>query len=186
MQEHGVRPFAQVNRATGLGRFLRALHDDAPWPTGAPDARDPRQRISSLVPPSAFNFAEFLEPGIRDLVLAVTRDGGLLTYSSCEGHHDPENGVASPASVGFLATDDDEYLRLHAALQRLAESVNAGLTTGSACSAAVNEARIESEVGEVPVLDLWFLPRADWSSYFRSLPTAISVATSLVAHSEWL
>ncbi|MFD3458318.1 hypothetical protein ACFWVM_01280 [Nocardia fluminea] len=178
-----MRENIRINRIRGLGHFLRNLHADTRWPeddSARPD--DPRLRGSSLVPPSASNFADFLEPRIRPLVLAVVGSWACTTFSSCEGHPARGHIPASAATVGILPLDCHELARTTVLVERFRRNtVNAFIAAGiDTVICEVDFATVESAAGSFPTVEVWFVPDAHsaprWARYFEQLDQAIDEA----------
>lgn len=166
----------RVNRAVGFGRFLRSIGETTPWPPDPVDESDQRRRTSSMVPPSASNFEDFLEPGIRALVVALVQGWNCTTFSSCQGHLDQIAGVASQATVGIVAADEEELKRLVRLGNELAESISAIGTVMESCQLVAQVNPLETAVGEVPVVELWFIPTSGWTRYFADLTDRVALA----------
>lgn len=170
----------QVNQIRGLGRFLRALDSPASWDDQIHTCSgDPRRRVSPLVPPRAANFADFLEPGIRDLVLALIRSWNCTTFTSCEGHPPAESAAASLATVGFLPLTDEELTRLVTRCNRLATAVD--LAADHPVALRARQSAVSTDSGDIPVAELWFVPAHNdvpLADYFAALPAAICAAVT--------
>lgn len=121
---------------------------------------------------------EAIEPGIRPVVDAVTREWGLVTYDSCQGH--PYTGLdLAPAErrVGILPCDPDEYARTAAALCRAVTVAAPGLP--STVQVTVGRAELTCEATGLtrPVLDLALRPASGhgWSAYFETVDAATEI-----------
>ncbi|MET7424295.1 hypothetical protein [Dactylosporangium sp. NPDC005555] len=156
---------------TGLGAFLRGVDGRVADPAGPGDQGDPATRRGALVPPGAPGFAACLEPGVRDLVLAVLDAWDCLTYSSCEGH--PGGGGRSPApcEIGILPRDDEERHSIERRARRLAASF-----ASASVELLYETTPLTSPVGSHPAVQLVFWPKDGWDSYFARLSGAVAEA----------
>jgi hypothetical protein len=69
-------------------------------------------------------FVESLEPGVRNLVVALINRFDCVTYSSCEGHCDEGwTSLTSLRSVVFLSPSHEDEEELRRGLTELAEAV---------------------------------------------------------------
>lgn len=182
----------RINSVVGLGNFLRGLHTREPWPDEfSPPSGDPRSRISAMVPPTAPNFPDFLELGIRRLVLALVAGWSCTTFTSCAGHPAASGMPAAAATVGILPLDDAEYRRISLRTSRFREDVASRFA-----SAVITTVRCDVEFstaatsfGDLPVIELWFRPvsadvdrpdPAAWQRYFTQLDPAVALAVECV------
>lgn len=123
---------------------------------------------------------EAIEPGIRPLVDAVTREWGLVTYDSCEGHlYTDLNLAPAERRVGILPRDPAEYAQAAAALCRAATAAATRLAATVRVSVGRSELTCEATGRSTPVLDLALQPAPgqSWSAYFD----AVDAATAIVA-----
>lgn len=121
-----------------------------------------------------------IEPGVRPLVEVVTRDWGLVTYDSCEGHG--YAGLPMPPAerrVGILPRDRGEYAAIAATLCRAITTARAMLPPPVKAIAGRTDLTCETTGAKTPVLDLALVPAVDhaWAEYFD----AVDVATSTMA-----
>jgi len=126
-------------------------------------------------------FERALEGGIRELVLLLTSDFGLITYTSCEGHHYAGTAI-TPAErhVGILPRNPSEYERVR---QILAAAITHGgdlLVSAQVECVTLEHYLIDSAIRGIsfPVIDMYLARRSTWTSYFDDLP---KVYESLVA-----
>lgn len=134
------------------------------------------------MPPSASNFADFLEPRIRPLVLAMVDSWACTTFSSCEGHPARGHIPNSAATVGILPLDDHELAQTTVLAERFrGDAVHAFTAVGiDAVTCEVDLATVESAAGSFPTVELWFVPDVHsalrWTRYFQQLDQAIDEA----------
>jgi HEXXH motif-containing protein len=119
-------------------------------------------------------FERAIEPRILPLVQALIDRLGVVTYSSCEGHAGAAGASLHPAHVGIIPRCPLEAERVAAALESCAEHIRAKRTAPH-IEVRVQRRALESEHGERPCLDLWFLSTdADEGAYFSALPATLS------------
>ncbi|MFD5469621.1 radical SAM protein [Streptomyces sp. NPDC127105] len=123
---------------------------------------------------------EAIEPGVRPLVDAVTRDWQLVTYDSCQGH--PYTGLElRPAErrIGVLPRTPAEYAATAAALCRAVTVAAPSLPPAVQVTVGRTELTCETSGRTTPVLDLALLPAPghNWSAYFGAVDTATAVIT---------
>ncbi|QFQ99291.1 radical SAM protein [Streptomyces phaeolivaceus] len=121
---------------------------------------------------------EAIEPGVRPLVDAITRDWQLVTYDSCQGHS--YTGLElRPAErrVGVLPRTPAEYAATAAALCRAVTVVAAVLPPSVRVVIGRAELECETTGRTTPVLDLALLPTPGhgWSAYFDTVDAATAV-----------
>lgn len=121
-----------------------------------------------------------IEPGVRPLVDAVTREWGLVTYDSCQGH--PYSGLdLAPAErrVGVLPRDPAEYAKAAAALCRAVTAAATDLPDTVQVTVGRAELTCEATGRTTPVLDLALrpIPGHGWPAYFDT----VNAATEVVA-----
>lgn len=180
----------RINRVSGLGDFLRRLDSEEPYPDikfdAAQSGPDPSSRVSALIPPRAANFVEYLEPGVRSFVRALSGAWDCTTYTSCEGHPPVAGFPAAMRTVGILPLSDDEFRRWTRYGRRLvaeyADSVDPDV--GGHVALTLEETRIESAVGLHPAVDITFRPARwrRWDAYFSALDDATQTVVGLLAN----
>jgi uncharacterized protein len=121
---------------------------------------------------------EAIEPGVRALVETVTRDWGLVTYDSCQGHD--YTGLDLPPAerrLGILARDKAEYAATAAALCRALTAAVPDLPAAVQVLVARCELTCEATGQITSVLDLQLLPAPGhaWAAYFTALDEATAV-----------
>lgn len=129
------------------------------------------------------DFEASIEAGVRPVVLALVREGGLVTYTSCEGHGYASSKLSSECHVGVLPRTRGELRRAWKAFRRAVSRAGGGL---SVSSLAIYPWHLyDQDVDrEVPVIDLYLhrRPSVGLERYFeeRSLD-ASQVANVLQA-----
>ena len=115
-------------------------------------------------------FAESLEPGVRELVLKLVSAWNCITYSSCEGHPTTPASGRRHRHVCILPRSATEYAALLAALTSLARTANADAGSSGA-RAKVLQCIVTGDGLEAPSLDLVFSSREgdDDDAYFADL-----------------
>ncbi|MFJ9961272.1 radical SAM protein [Streptomyces avermitilis] len=121
---------------------------------------------------------EAIESGVRPLVNAITREWGLVTYDSCQGH--PYTGLdLEPAErrVGILPRDPDEYAQAAAAVCRAVTAAAPDLPATVQVTVGRAELTCEASGRTMPVLDLALRPAFGhgWSAYFENVDEATEV-----------
>lgn len=118
-------------------------------------------------------FADFLEPGVRDLVLLLVERFGWITYSSCEGHYYGEGSeVPVERAVGIYPRSGRELRKVETRLSSSTAAVNRQLhMSGVLLDVLRNE--LETEATAHVVVDLVFRRRrfARWGVYFSQVET---------------
>lgn len=118
------------------------------------------------------SFFDEVEPGVRELVRFFVADLDIMTYTSCEGHAYPGETRFDPRHIGLLPRSRAEK----EALVRFVESLppSASLVPGGPISLGYMDHVADTEIGKVPVIDIFLLPKPDLTSevYFAALPAA--------------
>jgi len=125
---------------------------------------------------------EAIEPGVRSLVEVLTRDWGLVTYDSCEGHSYTETELPPTARrVGLLPRSRSEYAATADALCRAVTACVAEMPAAIVVGVGRAELACESSGRTTSVLDLSLQPAAGhgWPTYFDVVDSATDV---LAAH----
>ncbi|WP_433530608.1 radical SAM protein [Micromonospora sp. CA-263727] len=130
--------------------------------------------------PAHPQWREAIEPGVRSLVDAITRDWSLVTYDSCQGH--PYSGLdlqPTERRVGILPRDRTEYAQAAAALCRAVTAAATDLPAPVQLTVGRAELTCEATGRRSPVLDLTLRPAPGhgWPAYFD----AVDAATRAVA-----
>ncbi|MDN2495620.1 radical SAM/SPASM domain-containing protein [Nocardia sp. NPDC003482] len=119
-----------------------------------------------------------IEPGVWPLVDPITREWGLVTYDSCQGHHYGGLELAPvERRVGILPRDRREYASTAAALCRLVAAVEAELPPSIRIVVGRAELTCSTTGSRFPVLDLRFEcpEKQAWEAYFADLDTATAI-----------
>jgi 2-oxoglutarate-Fe(II)-dependent oxygenase superfamily protein len=113
-----------------------------------------------------------LEPGVRDVVVALIGSLNCVTYSSCEGHRATPKAPAQWFHVGILARSPKEHTKLLRELHDLADEVNHRIGP-DAPAFRIESRRLNSESNSWPCLDLVIVPNGlPEATYFSRLPKA--------------
>lgn len=114
------------------------------------------------------SFESAIEAGVRPVVLALVREAGLVTYTSCEGHSYASSEPSSECHVGVLPRTIGELLRTWRAFRRTVSQACDGL---SVSCLAFYPWYLYDQKGdrEVPVIDLYLHRRlnVDLDRYFE-------------------
>ena len=118
-------------------------------------------------------FSEFLEDGIKELVLVLTDDFKWITYSSCEGHFYPDEDIPPRRrSVSIAPRSLQEAARIAGVLQFVKDTVRSE--------------HVEFLIRAIPIVDesrhhlgieLDLLPKSGWANYFDNLHAVTTEAT---------
>ncbi|GAA1468154.1 radical SAM protein [Nocardiopsis exhalans] len=130
------------------------------------------------VDPHHPQWQEAIEPGVLPLVDVLTKEWGLITYDSCQGHpYEGADLAPTGRRVGILPRDRTEYAHAAAALCRTVAAVTGTLPAQLRVIVGRAELRCESTQTTRPVLDLVLepVPGAGWPSYFEVLERATAV-----------
>ena len=126
---------------------------------------------SNILPPLHPQFEQFIEEGVRDLVIVVARQHGLITYTSCEGHRYGEDGPPpSERHVGVLTRSQAEYDATERAFVTVGHAVNA-LALTPHVHIEVSRQLLTDNDAKLPTLDL-VLSKSEtssWDDYFASV-----------------
>ncbi len=126
---------------------------------------------ASILPPLHPQFEQFVEEGVRDLVVVVARHHGLITYTSCEGHRYGEGGPpSSERHVGVLSRSQAEYEAVERTFITVGHEVNAFALTPHVQLELLRQVLHDREAA-LPTLDLYLSKSktSSWSDYFDSL-----------------
>ncbi|HZH77345.1 MAG TPA: hypothetical protein VEY88_15050 [Archangium sp.] len=139
---------------------------------------------ASILPPLHPQFEQFVEAGVRDLVVVVARHHRLITYTSCEGHRYGEGGPpSSERHVGVLSRSKAEYDAVERAFVSVGHQVNALALTPHIHLGVLRQLLRDREA-ELPTLDLYLAKNttSSWDDYFASLgPTYAATVERLKA-----
>ncbi|WP_198535462.1 radical SAM/SPASM domain-containing protein [Streptomyces caatingaensis] len=125
-----------------------------------------------------------IEPGVKPLVAACTRQWGCVTYDSCEGHAYEGTAMApTPRKVGLLPRDHHEYAAVAAALCRAVSAVSPLLPPGIGATVGRADLTCEKSGRTVPVLDLVLRPAPGTprDRYFAGLDAATAALAGALA-----
>lgn len=141
---------------------------------------------SPSVPKYYRYFKKAIEPGVRDLAIALILKLDCITYSSCQGHRATNTssalaswGKSTQTSaimrqryVAILPRDAEDYQRLFKILNDLADSTNASFPNSSVKIAIANDL-VESEDCQMPGLVFSFVDVSVFSPLELPLPARI-------------
>jgi uncharacterized protein len=130
-------------------------------------------RSPELTPHHA-QFRTAIEPGVRDLVVALVEQHRWITYCSCAGHLYPDTGV-EPAErhVGIVPRDAAERDRVVGVLSGVIAATVAATPSCDAVRLGLANDVIGDGTTRRDTVELWFARAAgtDWSRYFSQLET---------------
>ncbi|MGL4503059.1 MAG: hypothetical protein ACRCU2_28615 [Planktothrix sp.] len=114
-------------------------------------------------------FKQAIEPGVRDLTVALILKLNCITYSSCQGHISTSKSQMRPRYVGILPRNLDEYYNLVEQLTTLTELTNAALPQNPV-QVVLTPDILESENCVMPCFNLFFISKsADETTYFQEV-----------------
>jgi hypothetical protein len=116
-------------------------------------------------------FVDFLEPGIKDLVLVLVEQFHWVTYSSCEGHYYGQLGHPPvERMVGICPRSPTELNLVQLTLHSLRLSINRRHRSSSIRLAVVTT-QLDADGSGRAVVDLVFRrrPSARWKTYFKQV-----------------
>lgn len=116
-------------------------------------------------------FAEVIEPGVRQLVFRLIHTYDCITYSSCEGHNSAPR-ACEPLSirhVGIVPRDEAERRSLTKALEKAANAANRAAGSESVSIEVIQET-LDSEGTAWPCIEIQFkLLAGGCQEYFLEL-----------------
>jgi len=125
--------------------------------------------------PDETDFEASIEDGVRPIVLTIVRDGGLITYTSCEGHDYGSTDGGSECHVGVLPRTRAELRRALKTFRYAAMRAAKNLAVSSVAVYPWHLYDRDSK-REVPVVDMYLhrLTNVGWGRYIerRSLDAA--------------
>ncbi len=114
-------------------------------------------------------FKKSIEPGVRDLTIALILKLNCITYSSCQGHFSASKSPMRPRYVGILPRDLAEYQDLFNHLKTLSDLTNAQLPKNPV-QVVLTPDTLESENFGMPCFNLFFISQSpDESIYFQEV-----------------
>jgi hypothetical protein len=114
-------------------------------------------------------FKKSIEPGVRDLTIALILKLNCITYSSCQGHFSTSKSQMRPRYVGILPRDLAEYHSLFEQLKIVADLTNARLPKNPV-QVLLTPDTLESENCVMPCFNLFFISKsADETIYFQEV-----------------
>jgi hypothetical protein len=114
-------------------------------------------------------FKKSIEPGVRDLTIALIQKFNCITYSSCQGHFSTADSVMRQRYVGMVPRTDTEYQALSEKLHKLANLTNSQLKNHSV-QVVIYENTLESEGLVWRCLNLFFVSQfEDEARYFQEI-----------------
>ena len=125
-------------------------------------------------------FKKSLEPGVRDLAIALILKFDCITYSSCQGHPSTVDADFRQRYVAILPRNETEYRRLYSIFDSMAKLTNS-LLPDNPVRVVLGEDRLESEVLAMPGLTLFFVAAtADEELYFREIEVVYNKVLELI------
>lgn len=123
--------------------------------------------------PFHVQFAQAIEPGIRDLVMFFVHEKNWVTYTSCEGHQYDRGVRLHPVErhVGLLPRTVDEYNDIRSYVDALVQQDHRQYRQYPIILTAV-ELTLESEHSTHNAIDVFFKKHrfTPWWYYFAQLP----------------
>ena len=125
-------------------------------------------------------FKKSIEPGVRDLTVALILKLNCITYSSCQGHSSTPKSQMRPRYVGILPRDLAEYHSLFEQLKTVADLTN-GRLAKNPVQAVLTPDTLESENCVMPCFNLFFISKsADETLYFREVEVVYQTFLNLL------
>lgn len=177
---------------SGLKEFIESWEDRFVEPTELDRVREsPQGNINSegtsacgdspTFPKYHRYFKKSLEPGVRELAIALIQKFDCITYSSCQGHFSTPDAAMRPRYVAILPRNEEEYQRLFNILNHLAKLTNS-LVPNSAVTVAIGEDRVESEECVMSGLTLFFVSTtSNEEIYFQEVEIVSKKVVELIA-----
>ncbi|MGD1808829.1 hypothetical protein ACP6PL_25785 [Dapis sp. BLCC M126] len=114
-------------------------------------------------------FKRSIEPGVRDLIIALILKLNCITYSSCQGHFSTKDSAMRQRYVAVMPRNDDEYQQLFNTFNQIAKLTNYQFTENPV-KVVVGNDNLESEGKTTKCLTLFFVSNnANESEYFREI-----------------
>ncbi len=125
-------------------------------------------------------FLEVIEGGVSLLVEMLTREMGLITYTSCEGHQIDASRFHL-RNVGILPRDNTELAFICGLVTEIAESVND--TADNLVEVEVGQDVLEDEYQKYETIEIRFIPKTELNTnqYFLLLEDVYSSFLSALA-----
>ncbi|WP_349657206.1 hypothetical protein [Xanthomonas sp. 10-10] len=120
------------------------------------------------------NFLDVVEPGVKDLLVAIAFEHNLVTYTSCEGHdYRPVGHMPDERHVGIVPRSSQEMDLVVNLFNSLGCMLNAQLSCEPVEIAMMVHSVREDHV-VYPAVDLYLSKRssADWDDYFYRVDAA--------------
>jgi uncharacterized protein len=174
-----LRRWRDPDAARGPARFKVSGHGNINT-TGLPGIHQ-ADSLDPLHPA----WRDAIEPGIWPLVDPITRDWGLVTYESCQGHrYHGLDLTPSLRRVGVLPRDSREYAIVAAALCRVVAAAEGELPEPIRVVVGRDELTCSTTDARFPVLDLRFERRENqnWDTYFAELDSATAILARQFGH----
>jgi hypothetical protein len=175
-------PAPEVNEVDGLVDFLRRWQSREEENRAAVPLRtsengninvegSPQSYSSAIFTRWHASFTDSLEPGVRELVLALIEAWDCITYSSCEGHRSIAGTPWRPRHVRMASRSSAEDQRIGSALDQLVTRTNAPHCGGPGPVLVQRRSTIVGDAGlEMPGWDLVFASTSsDEDGYWASL-----------------
>ncbi|WP_254566164.1 hypothetical protein [Oscillatoria sp. HE19RPO] len=125
-------------------------------------------------------FKKSIEPGVRDLTIALILKLNCITYSSCQGHLSTSKSQMRPRYVGILPRDLPEYHSLFEQLKTVADLTNARLPQNPV-QVVLTPDTLESETCVMPCFNLFFISKsANETLYFQEVEAVYQTFLNLL------
>ncbi|MDJ0555335.1 MAG: hypothetical protein QNJ68_13005 [Microcoleaceae cyanobacterium MO_207.B10] len=129
-------------------------------------------------------FKRSIEPGVRDLTIALILNLNCITYSSCQGHLSTKDAVMRQRYVAVMPRDEEEYERLFNIFNQIAESTNYHFAKNPV-KVVIGNDNLESEGKSTKCLTLFFVSDdVDESEYFREIQPVYNYVLQQVNQSK--
>lgn len=139
-------------------------------------------KFAHIFSPPDFYFEESLEPRVRELVLSLVRHGGLVTYTSCEGHWYSSIKLCSDCHVGVLPRSKAELRKVWKAFKIISFEIESHLKVSKI---AIYPWYLwdEKSQRDVPVIDLYLHRQTDIVPHFynKSIILDVAMVSSLLS-----
>ncbi|MGB3509203.1 MAG: hypothetical protein WBA93_08160 [Microcoleaceae cyanobacterium] len=131
-------------------------------------------------------FKRSIEPGVRDLTIALILKLNCITYSSCQGHLSTEDAAMRPRYVAVMPRNEEEYERLFNIFNQIAELANYQFTNNPV-KVVVGNDNLESEAGVTKCLTLFFVSdNVGEAEYFREIEPVYSYVLQQVKSDKFV
>ncbi|MCL2923537.1 MAG: hypothetical protein MGG11_10805 [Trichodesmium sp. MAG_R03] len=129
-------------------------------------------------------FKRSIEPGVRDLTIALILKLNCITYSSCQGHFSTEDAGMRQRYIAVMPRDEKEYQHLFNSFNQIAELTKERFPDHPV-KVIVGNDNLKSEGKITKCLTLFFVPNnADEAEYFREIESVYDYVLQKVNQSK--